>query len=481
MELKRFRNGFTSFVTIALKPLIFILLVVSIGCIGVYKGNFDIAAVILVGVVVIAILLACILLKSKKLSNKSKLLIVLSFGALIRILWLINIKTVPVSDFNTIYETAKEVLKGDYSMMWGTEYIARFPHLTVMVMYMAFMLKFFTHALFAMKIVNLIMGIITIYLIYLIAKLVFEKIEYGIIGALIATIFPPFVTYTGVLCTENIAIPFYLASIYIFLLACKKKIHPSMFIVSGALLSVGNLFRMVATVTIVAFIMYIVIYTDFKFKEKIKSIIMVVVSFALILFIVSSTLKSYKVTENNLWKGREPAITNILKGTNMETGGRWSPEDAIIPEKYNFDEDKIKEACTNIIIDRFKNATPMQIGKFYLEKYTTQWMDGDMSGVFWSQSNVKDSDILIKFNFGGKFIIQIISSVVILLIFIGLFNKKRYRKYSGINLFYIIFCGYGLSYLITENQSRYAYIVSFAFVIAAVSGIELLGKVFKRS
>lgn len=481
MELKRFRDGFTSFVTIALKPLIFILLLASIGYIGIYKNKFDIAMTISFSSVVISIFLAYILLKSKTLSNKSKVLIILSFGALIRILWLINIKTVPVSDFNTIYETAKEVIKGNYSMMWGTEYIARFPHLTIMVIYMAFMLKFFTNALLAMKVVNLIMGLIVIYLIYLIVKLVFEKNEYGLIGALIATIFPPFVTYTGVFCTENIAIPFYLASIYIFILVCKKKLHISMFIVSGALLSVGNLFRMVATVTIIAFIMYIVIYTDFKFKEKIRSIFMILVSFVLILAIASSTLKLYKVTENHLWKGREPAITNILKGTNMEYGGRWNLEDTIIPEKYNFDEDKIKEVCTNIIIERFKNAKPAQIGKFYLDKYTTQWIDGDLSGVFWSQNNIKDDDILINFSYGGKFAIQIISSIIMVLVFIGLFNKKRYRKYSGINLFYIIFCGYGLFYLITENQSRYAYIVSFVFIIMAMSGIELIGKVFKRS
>lgn len=92
--------------------------------------------------------------------------------------------------------------------------------------------------------------------------------------------------------------------------------------------------------------------------------------------------------------------------------------------------------------------------------------------MFWSQLNVPEEDIIIKFDKGGKEIFQVIYALIIVLVFIGLFNKKRFKDNSEINLFYIIFCGYGVAYLITEMQSRYSYIVCWLFIILAVSGVE---------
>ncbi|MEG1483467.1 glycosyltransferase family 39 protein [Clostridium sp.] len=472
MDMKKFKNGFTTFVGCALKPLILILVLTAIGSIKVYYKGLDLATVISFVVTLITIVLGYFLIKSRALTNKSKIIVVLLWAFIIRVFWIINIKTVPVSDFNTMYETAKAVVDGNYSMMWGTGYISRFPHLTIMVMYMAFMLKVFPNALFAMKIVNLILGVVVVYLIYLILKEIFEKRGYALIGALIAAIFPPFIAYTGVFCTENIAIPFYLLSIYVFLLACKKKVSPWMFVLSGVLLSVGNLFRMVAPVMVIAFIMYILIYTDNKFKEKLKAMLMVIISFGLILVIASSTLRAFKVTENNLWRGAEPSITVFLKGTNIEYGGRWNPDDAAIPEMYNFDYDAIEQVCKDKIYERLTTTPPMELAKFYLEKYAVQWSDGDLSGIFWSQLNVPDGDILVNFDIGGKVSAQFIYAMILLLVFIGLFNKKRYKNNPEINLFYITFCGYGLSYLATEMQSRYSYIVCWLFIILAISGVE---------
>lgn len=472
MEIRKFRNAFTSFVTIALKPLILILVFSAIASLKIYYKGMDSSTIYSVIFLAISILLGIFLVKSKRLKSNSKIIIILLWSFLLRALWLINIKSVPVSDFNTMYESAKAVLQGNYDTLWGTGYIARFPHLTMMVMYMTFMLKVFKDALLAMKIVNLMMGVLVVYLIYLILKEIFEKKEVILIGTLIAAIFPPLITYTGVFCTENLAIPFYLASIYVFLLACKKKVGSWMFIVSGVLLSIGNLFRMVAVVTLIAFVMYVVIYTNTNVKEKLKSALMIVISFLLVLVLVSTSLRAAKITQNNLWRGTEPSITNTLKGTNIKYGGRWNPEDAAIPEKYNFNYDDIENACKDIIFERLRTTPVTELVSFYVQKYGVQWSEGDLSGVFWSQLNVPEGDIIVKFDKGGKEIFQIIYALIIILVFIGLFNKKRFKKNSEINLFYIIFCGYGVAYLVTEMQSRYSYIVCWLFIILAVSGVE---------
>lgn len=118
MEIKKFKNGFTTFVGAALKPLILILVLTAIGSVKAYYKGMDLSAFIAIVFALSTIVLGYLLLKNKILTNNSKLIIILLWAFIVRVLWLININTVPVSDFNTMYESAKSVLQGNYDMMW---------------------------------------------------------------------------------------------------------------------------------------------------------------------------------------------------------------------------------------------------------------------------------------------------------------------------------------------------------------------------
>jgi hypothetical protein len=54
------------------------------------------------------------------------------------------------------------------------------------------------------------------------------------------------------------------------------------------------------------------------------------------------------------------------------------------------------------------------------------------------------------------------------------------KTIKEINLFYLILCGYGITYLITEAQPRYSYIVSWIFIILSINGLDYL-KIFRNS
>ena len=89
---------------------------------------------------------------------------------------------------------------------------------------------------------------------------------------------------------------------------------------------------MVALVVIVAYSMYILIYTNTSVIKKIKNIILIILPYYMILWLVSGTLQATKITEFPLWSGSEPSITNVLKGTHYESGGRWNQEDDYYPK-----------------------------------------------------------------------------------------------------------------------------------------------------
>lgn len=414
----------------------------------------------------------------KNINKNIKLISLLIMGFVLRLLWLLNVQSVPVSDFGIIYKGAHQLLEGNTSIFHETGYIARFPHLTIMVLYMALIIKIFpNNNLMVMKGINLILGLVTIYFVYKLAKEIFDSEKLALYGAGIGAIFPALVTYVGVYCTENLAIPFYLASIYLFIMVIKNKLNKNYLILSGIILSFGNLFRMVALIMLIAYTAYIILYNNDKILEKIKQILLCSIPYAVVLIVVSASLQFSKITEFPLWNGSEPKITNILKGTNIENEGRWNEEDAMIVDKYNYDYEKIEEASKEIIKERLTTTPPLKLLKFYFTKYFTQWSSGDFSGVYWSKSNLEDEDIIFDLeatNFQFPYV------VVVVLIFLGLINRKKYSECVEINLIYIIICGYGLMNLITETQGRYSLIAGWVLIIASLEGIRYIYRKSKK-
>ena len=470
--IRSFRNGFTKFY---MNTLIILMMIVIIYCFKYLKlpiNTHIVPIIILVSIIALEVFII-----KRNTHIKYKLFFILFCAFILRVLWLININSKPTSDFRVIYECAENLLLGDTSAFEGHSYIARFPHLTIMVLYMAFMIKVFPGSnLIAMKIFSLLLGVLTVYLIYLLSKEIFNSKKLGIYSAALASFFPPLVTYVGVYCTENIAIPLYLLSTYIFILVVKNKKSKYYLILSGIILSFGNLFRMVATIMIIAFGMYLIIYTKDKLIEKLKRIGLYLIPYSLVLFIISTTLQSIGITEFPLWKGSEPKITSVLKGTNIESNGRWNEEDALIVSKYNYDYELINEASKKIIFERLTTTPPLELGKFYINKFATQWNEGDFGGTFWSKLDATEE---IKFDVSLG-LLQRIYFFNVILIFLGMINRRKNNSDSEINLLYLILCGYGVMYLVTEAQGRYSLIIAWVFIILAMEGIRFLLKKFNR-
>lgn len=176
--MERFKIGFTKFYTNILIVLMGIVIfscgLIAIGSLIFYE-SFSIEIIIPILILAITIALELFIIK-KQISTKWKIVLILLLGLILRGLWLLNINTVPTSDFRVIYECAQNLLTGDTEAFGGSGYIARFPDLTIMVLYMSVIIKIFPVSnLIVMKIFSLVFGVITIYLIYLLAKEIFNS------------------------------------------------------------------------------------------------------------------------------------------------------------------------------------------------------------------------------------------------------------------------------------------------------------------
>ncbi|MGL5648393.1 MAG: glycosyltransferase family 39 protein [Clostridium sp.] len=413
-------------------------------------------------------------LKKRNVKSRNIVICLMLVGLIIRLVWVFSINSIPVSDYNGIYSTTYEILNGDFNQLRGTEYYARFPHLTIPLMFASFMRWFFPSSTFiAVKIANCLFSTLGILGIYLLVKEIFKKERYAEIGAFLMAFYPPIILYTAVYCNENQAIPLYIFAIYLFIKYIhKEKSYLGIFL-AGITLSIGNLFRMVATIVVAAFILYILVCVDYGAKERLKKGAVLILGFIIPLVFMSFGLKGIGFTEQHLFVGSEPKITNILKGTNIESGGGWTHEDAIIPDLYNFDKEKIEEVCKGIIIERLTKTPINDLINFYYKKYTGIWSNGEFSGAYWAEHSLEDSDMKVRVSQNGIWFMKLFYLGLIVFTFIGLFNFKKIKENKKINLLYFIFCGYGIMFLITERQDRYTFIVCFIFIVLAINGINL--------
>ncbi|WP_238881826.1 glycosyltransferase family 39 protein [Clostridium sp. YIM B02551] len=465
------KKGFSIFINKCLKILLLLVVFVTYGLyiryVEYYKSlNMEVIA--LFSLTTIALLIAI----KKGFSTRRILMGIMIFAFLIRLAWILSINSVPVSDFAGMYERSELVLNGEYSIFKGFNYYARFPHLTIPVLYFALIRFISSIPLLTLKLINVISSTIGVFICYKISKEIFKEEKKTIWGMYLAAIYPATIIYTAAYCTENIAISFYLGSVYLFILVIKDKKPKEYLLLAGLILSIGNFFRMVASVIVIAFILYTLVYIKKSFKYKTVAIAYILIAFIIPLVTVNATLKELGITEYNLWHGSETPWTSILKGTNMTTFGRWNEEDAEVAAAFNGNYYETEHAAKELVKERYTETSPGKLLYFLGRKFTVQWSEGDFGGIYWSERDIEPKDITIDLNNYGQAYRQLFYLIMMVLTYKGLYNRQQYLKNPIINLLYIIYCGYGLLYMITESQDRYSFIVSWLFIILPLTAFK---------
>ena len=476
-----FSINFTKFVTHSLRVIFSIIFVASVGMLGhliMFRGNK--LSIILTGLYVLLSFFLYIGIK-KNINKKVMIGLIIMLGLILRTIWAFSLDNVPVSDFNQIYEAAINVNKGDCSALKGLAYFGRFPHLIMTVLYFSKILNIFgENALVALKSINIVFSTLSIVVIYFILNEIFEEYSKVVIGTFIAALHPALILYTPVYCGENIAILFYLLSIYLFIMAIKPERKTINFIFCGFLLFIGHLFRMVAQIVIISYVLYIFIYNKEKYIEKFKHSFIIIASFIVPFIIIGNILVYTEITDRKLWSGSEPNITSILKGSNIDYTGRWNKDDAEFINKNLNNREYLENESKKIIIDRYTNTNFFRVGIFEICKMSKQWMTGDSGGSFWSQLDLKNDKVKIDIVNEGSSWYQLFYITILFMIIRGLLTGLN-EKEEIINLFLIIFCGYGCTFLILETQERYSFIISWVFVIISVQGLYPIKKtLYKR-
>lgn len=403
------------------------------------------------------------------------LLLILFIGVVLRLAAAIFIPCKPVSDFKTMFDVASMAAKGDYMGFAKDSYLYRFPHLTFYCVTVSMLFRIFGTNVFVVKIANVFMSSLSIFLIYLAGKEMFGK-KGGLFAALLYALFPASILYIPIMATENFAIPFFILSLYCLIKAYKSENIKKTLVFSlfcGAAVAAGSLMRNVYPFYLSAFVAAIVVL--FKKWYKLTSSVALILSFLFVFNAVSLGLYYSGVTSYKLTSSAEPLSIFLLVGFNYNTHGTYSYEDRDIYDKAGKDFDKADKAAKAILKERIYGS-PEKIPALFKDKTLILWTHGTFDSVYWSvENNGFDNDDLIP-------VLSFISVVFyIMLLLLSVIGAVLYKNKEHIFILALAPLAYQCGLMLIEVQPRYTFSVAFIFVLTAVSGCEALQKIVSHT
>ena len=441
--------------------IIFIFLVMFLTLLFLFFGIYEILAVLF-------ILVTIFLLNKIRIKYFTVFLFLLAF--IVRLIFILIVDTPPVSDFQNLLYASRAFNAGDYSFN-NDSYFYNWAYQLGFVVYQGLLLRIVDSVLF-LKIVNCLITSLICVLIYLISKnfcsekcAKISSILYGFF------IFP--ITYNSVLTNQHFsALLIYLG---LYLLICKDFKFKN--IISGILISIGNIIRPEGIITIFSLIIYFLIIMK---KENVKKIVITIVailgSYYLTFTICSNILIKTGVGPNGL-KNNAPQWKFVL-GFNFDTNGSYSAKDAWTLNDAN--------GGYSLVINRIKNNY-RKIPQLFYNKATTFWTEHSFA---WSFHHIEDKNIKIldkkvnsisvigglsKINYAYYFLI-FVSAV---LGFVYIFKRKNIIDKKIFIILNQIVVTFGV-YLLIEVQPRYSYFIQISIFILASFGLDYLSIIRKN-
>ncbi|MBR2476736.1 MAG: glycosyltransferase family 39 protein [Clostridia bacterium] len=407
---------------------------------------------------------ACGVIFASKVSDDKKvriaIIISMLMAAVIRIIYVHITETAPVSDYKTMYESAVAFANGNNPFLQKS-YFHRFPHMTFYPLVCGIIFRFSGANILLIKYLHILLSVMCIPVIYKLCTLLCNR-KAGIAAAWLYTFFPPSIAYCAVFATENFALPFLITSLYFLVCAYKSSATKERLIkilISGALLTVGCLFRGVWIYYIVSYIAIILIIFS---HDKIKSILALVCTFVLLFAAVSNILYLSNATKYKITSGDVPYSTYILVGFNFETKGMFSAEDQNLYFEAGQNKDEMQKLVSAKLMKRIKE-NPHRILPLLADKTCTVFASSDFDGIYWSYANNgRDGDKPMMSAFYCASLLYY--SSLIIMIFIAVFRNKGNRTIIVPTVILLVFeCGL----MLMEVQPRYTYSCAYAFILLA--------------
>lgn len=300
---------------------------------------------------------------------------------IVGLVWIFNnnYQISEINDAYNIYETAKYLNNGDYSVLGAKSTISNYPNNVGLLFYDLFLIKVFgeVNALYAFRLINLVCVLIGYYALYQISKLIFNNnrtINCTLIYLLFGSM--QFVFYSYFVYSNCLSYSLSIVSIW-FLLRYFKNNRIKDILVTIISIVFSITIKENSLIVLITEIIYLILYI-IKTK-KVKSAIIIVVCMMLGTYLGTSGLQRYAGNLVNLdYKDTKmPTIVWVACGinSNPDSPGYYFNE----LENYHISHDQVAD-YTSIEAKRFIDNTlesfkdnPLSGINFYIRKFIAAW------------------------------------------------------------------------------------------------------------
>lgn len=390
-------------------------------------------------------------------------------------------RSMPNSDCWSVYDMAKRLADGDYTVIHPTDsYMSFYPQQLGLCAFLSFFIKIVDLIPVAFEefhILQAIYGVfecITVLFLYLCVDNLWEKESADFLVLFFSIFNLPYIMYSSYLYGEIPALMFFLIGTFFIIRQIKLKgiaLVNIPFSVIGFTLAVlvrKNTLVLIIAVVIVCFLEAL---KDKRWLLLISSLIIALMA----ILVLPITVKCYeKKADSTLSKGVTPKsyIAMGMQDTAEEPGwyNGFNINTFIDASMDCKEADRISEEAIEERVDFFKK-NKKDAFQFYKRKFFTQWVDGTYFSRESTATYYGDrSNFLMKLYFGeyGKYYVYF-CDIFQTVIFFGSFlwaifsiNPKKKNRLFESMLFIGVFGGF-LFHMLWEANSRY--ILTYAFLL----------------
>ncbi|GAB4291579.1 MAG: tetratricopeptide repeat protein [Ignavibacteriaceae bacterium] len=289
-----------------------------------------------------------------KSENLNLLLLIIFAGFILRLFFVLETKNSPFitnlySDSKIYFEWAKEII--DTGNWLGDEVFFMSPGYPY---FLAVIFNFFGDSVSLIRILQTILSALNIYLIFLIARILFSK-QSALLSAGIAALYSVFIFYSGLILSETLQTLLVTYLIYILIKPTKDYYRKWLF--SGIILGISALFRANILLLIVFLLPYVLLKNEFNPSVKVRLKMGLLFLTGVSLIILPVSLRNY-IVENDFVLITSNGGINFYLGNNQNATGVYNT-----PKDFDFFTD--------------------MAGKSYAEKITGIEMSASETSAFW--------------------------------------------------------------------------------------------------
>lgn len=460
-------------------------------------GIFIIIAVLLVW---LSIVLYKVCLKLNKYSKKTIIPITLLFSFAIQVVIIFLFTRTPTDDSQTVLSLALNMLYyNDYSSFQTGGYLYMFPFNFSTVLYLKTLLTIFPNNYLVIKIFNILFSLVTTTAIYLIYKEINYKSQENDYGVLVfAATYIPSLFMSNFIYNDIIATAFLTTAMYFFIKFVKEKSLKNI-IIASILLAIGNYFRSVGVIVLIAGVLYILLnIKNIGSKKVIKALCILALLFNIPNWTQNVVLQATDVVQESVNKNSAPIYMWLNMGINKDKFGFWDDMKSynIYQVKGNYNKEKSTELFKEEIENKLSKMTFSEIVEMYYKKVLWTWTEGTYqverygigdSGAGSSGQGKGRGMITSGYSYdtfatdlfkgdsiyrsGLLWILYVTNFLMYCFVLARLINGIRSKKYEEV-FFILVILGFIGFYILWEIKSRYIYPVYPLLIVLSYMGFK---------